>query len=760
MITYDAYFSFVLQILIGLGLSFEIPLVITILAAFGLITPAALNRFRRFEIVLAFAAGALLSPGADVLSMLMMTVPILLLYEIGVGGAMLMHRRRLRRAASAAAQGSSRWRSGAPRSRPRCRNARSGRRKRRRRRVRRRPRPANDADSLTRAKVQSGQAVDTAAARRLGLPTGPVFPFPAPDSTMQALLQRQGYVVTRYRADSVTLLAEEKRILMVGEARTEREGATLEASEIDYQDAKGMLDARGSPMLFSEGNILVGKEIRYYTESKRGVVTGALTSFDQGGAEWFLRGSIAQDSSSKRIYAQSSEITSCDLPDPHYHFSAGEVKWISGTVMVARPDRALRARRPGHVAAVRLPGRPARPSLGHPDSAHRLQRRRADLGEVQSPDHEHRVLLGGERLLRHDRPLRLARQSILHPGGPGTVSVAGPIHERIDWLQSTVGQRGRALHRRDLGPPAGLLAEQLPESLAELCDKQQHRPKQRDRSPSDHPADHQRPELHPPLCLGHPDARRQSPAEHREQQPDQPAAGDHAQPEAGQYRLERDLVAGAVVLDRMAAQAAVVPPDGGDPAQRAGRHAGQHLRRAEHHLQPRNAAPHRELQLAEQRPRDRPGAGYPHHGWRLGARYGQPRGLGLRDDGVQRDLLHRTRLGHRHQSPAALPRLLEAPAVGGGDQCGRRTAVPDSQSDHRRRMGRPVEAVRLQHQHEPHVLRLLPGVCRIPASAPQLLPDHLVLDGARRRHPGGLRPRDQDPGAERHSCSPVRAPNA
>ena len=81
MITYDAYFGFVLQILIGLGLSFEIPLVITILAGFGLVTPAALHRFRRFEVVLAFAAGALLSPGADVLSMLMMTIPILLLYK-------------------------------------------------------------------------------------------------------------------------------------------------------------------------------------------------------------------------------------------------------------------------------------------------------------------------------------------------------------------------------------------------------------------------------------------------------------------------------------------------------------------------------------------------------------------------------------------------------------------------------------------------------------------------------------------------------
>jgi sec-independent protein translocase protein TatC len=337
MITYDAYFGFVMQILIGLGLSFEIPLVITILAGFGLVTPAALHKFRRFEVVLAFAAGAVLSPGADVLSMLMMTVPILLLYEVGVAGAMLMHRRRLKRAAAAAVAGLialAVWGTPVAAQDPKL--------------PARPPKVIQDSgaagaagavpgDSAAKARIQSGQAVDTAAARRLGLPTGPVFPFPAPDSVMRLLLDRAGYVVTRYRADSVTLFAEEKRILMTGDARTEREGATLEAGEIDYQDAQGMLDARGSPMLFSGDNILVGQEIRYYTNSKRGVVTGALTNFDQGGTEWFLRGSMAQDSSSRRIYARSSEITSCDLPDPHYHFSAGEVKWIHGQVMVARP---------------------------------------------------------------------------------------------------------------------------------------------------------------------------------------------------------------------------------------------------------------------------------------------------------------------------------------------------------------------------------------------------------------------------------------
>ena len=37
------------------------------------------------------------------------------------------------------------------------------------------------------------------------------------------------------------------------------------------------------------------------------------------------------------MFASSSDITSCDLPEPHYHFSAKEVKWISQTIMIARP---------------------------------------------------------------------------------------------------------------------------------------------------------------------------------------------------------------------------------------------------------------------------------------------------------------------------------------------------------------------------------------------------------------------------------------
>src|SRR5688572_3484967 len=101
-ITYDSYFGFVLQITLALGLSFELPLVIIILSWLGVVGPAELNRFRRYAVVLAFIAGAILSPGADLLSMVMMTLPLLLLYEVGYAGSVFIGKRRSAKASVAA----------------------------------------------------------------------------------------------------------------------------------------------------------------------------------------------------------------------------------------------------------------------------------------------------------------------------------------------------------------------------------------------------------------------------------------------------------------------------------------------------------------------------------------------------------------------------------------------------------------------------------------------------------------------------------
>jgi sec-independent protein translocase protein TatC len=329
-ITYDAYFGFVLQVTLALGLSFELPLVIIILSWLGVVGPAELNRFRRYAVVLAFIAGAVLSPGADVLSMVMMTVPLLLLYEVGFAGSVILSRRRRRAAREPLAGGTVGILLLVSLVGARAEAQIPGQQ--------RRPKPPRtDTLQTDSTRAQAGQTLDTATARRMGLPTAPSRSFAPPDSVLTELLRRPGYQSTRYRADSATVFVQEERVLLKGKALTERRGTSLEAESITYKRSSCVLDASGDPRLFDHGQVLVGEGIRYDTCVRRGIITDALTNFTEGSTVWFLRGNVSQDSSSSRIYAASSEITSCDLPVPHYHFAGREVKWVSRSVLVARP---------------------------------------------------------------------------------------------------------------------------------------------------------------------------------------------------------------------------------------------------------------------------------------------------------------------------------------------------------------------------------------------------------------------------------------
>src|SRR5438876_4474764 len=90
--------------MIAFGLVTELPLVVVILAALGLVTPQFLARNRRYALVFAAFAAALLTP-PDAVSMLLMVVPLVLLYEVSIWCAWVVTRRRARRAQAAARAG-------------------------------------------------------------------------------------------------------------------------------------------------------------------------------------------------------------------------------------------------------------------------------------------------------------------------------------------------------------------------------------------------------------------------------------------------------------------------------------------------------------------------------------------------------------------------------------------------------------------------------------------------------------------------------
>jgi sec-independent protein translocase protein TatC len=79
----EKYFSFVLTTFIAFGVTFEVPVVVIVLVRAGLISIEKLKEIRPYVIVGAFVVGAVFTP-PDVLSQVMLAVPLWLLYELGI----------------------------------------------------------------------------------------------------------------------------------------------------------------------------------------------------------------------------------------------------------------------------------------------------------------------------------------------------------------------------------------------------------------------------------------------------------------------------------------------------------------------------------------------------------------------------------------------------------------------------------------------------------------------------------------------------
>jgi sec-independent protein translocase protein TatC len=82
--TVASYISFVSRLLIAIGVIFQLPLAMFFLSKVHLINPKMLGSIRRYVVVAAFIISAVVTPTPDPLNQLLVAVPILVLYEVGV----------------------------------------------------------------------------------------------------------------------------------------------------------------------------------------------------------------------------------------------------------------------------------------------------------------------------------------------------------------------------------------------------------------------------------------------------------------------------------------------------------------------------------------------------------------------------------------------------------------------------------------------------------------------------------------------------
>lgn len=79
----DSYFSFVMTMFLAFGVTFEVPIVVIVLVRMGIVTVKKLKEARPYVVVGAFVLSAIVTP-PDVMSQLLLAVPICLLYELGL----------------------------------------------------------------------------------------------------------------------------------------------------------------------------------------------------------------------------------------------------------------------------------------------------------------------------------------------------------------------------------------------------------------------------------------------------------------------------------------------------------------------------------------------------------------------------------------------------------------------------------------------------------------------------------------------------
>lgn len=94
IVTIGQYIDFTLKFLLGAGAVFELPLIIILLSRMGIINVQSLVKFRKFALLISFILGAILTPTPDAFNMTLMSVPIYLLFEIGVLGARIFGRKK------------------------------------------------------------------------------------------------------------------------------------------------------------------------------------------------------------------------------------------------------------------------------------------------------------------------------------------------------------------------------------------------------------------------------------------------------------------------------------------------------------------------------------------------------------------------------------------------------------------------------------------------------------------------------------------
>jgi len=98
MITIGEYLDLFMTIILGLGIVFEMPILVFFLALFGIVSAGWMWRNLRYSILVIFIVAAIITPTTDIMNMCVFAAPMIILYVLSIGVAWLVHPKRRKKA--------------------------------------------------------------------------------------------------------------------------------------------------------------------------------------------------------------------------------------------------------------------------------------------------------------------------------------------------------------------------------------------------------------------------------------------------------------------------------------------------------------------------------------------------------------------------------------------------------------------------------------------------------------------------------------
>jgi lipopolysaccharide assembly outer membrane protein LptD (OstA) len=139
--------------------------------------------------------------------------------------------------------------------------------------------------------------------------------------------------LVKYDAPSITFHVPQNRIVLEPKAHLTYREMELRAGRVEFDSDQQTLVANGHPELVDKGDRVTGNIMTYDLESRTGNIYQAETTYERG----LYHGGQIRKSGENELDVKSGRYSTCDLPDPHYHFQAKYMKILLRDKMVAKP---------------------------------------------------------------------------------------------------------------------------------------------------------------------------------------------------------------------------------------------------------------------------------------------------------------------------------------------------------------------------------------------------------------------------------------